>query len=155
METQHRLPIPELGFTLTAKPDRIDELEDGRVHIYDYKSGKPPSEPQQAAFDKQLLLEALMAERGAFPALGPREVEGVTYIHLGGDGADKPTAITPELLEETWDGLIKLIRAYRNRDKGYIARRAVFESRFEGDFDHLARYGEWEMGDPSLPEDVG
>lgn len=155
METQHRLPIPELGFTLTAKPDRIDELEDGRVHIYDYKSGKPPSDRQQAAFDKQLLLEALMAERGAFPALGPREVEGVTYIHLGGDGADKPTAITPELLEETWDGLIKLIRAYRNRDKGYIARRAVFESRFEGDFDHLARYGEWEMGDPSLPEDVG
>ncbi|MCV2863251.1 double-strand break repair protein AddB [Defluviimonas sp. WL0075] len=155
MEEKHRLPIPELRFTLTAKPDRIDLLEDGRVHIYDYKSGRPPSDKQQAAFDKQLLLEALMAERGAFAPLGPREVEGATYIHLGGDGTDRPTELTADLMAQTWEGLGQLIREYRRREKGYIARRAVFESRFEGDFDHLARYGEWEMADPSAPEDVG
>jgi ATP-dependent helicase/nuclease subunit B len=155
LETKHRLDIPELGFTLTAKPDRIDLLEDGRVHIYDYKTGRPPSPEQQKHFDKQLLLEALMAERGAFAPLGPRAVEGVTYIHLGGEGQDKPTDLTADLLDETWRGLGELIRAYGRRDKGYIARRAVFESRFEGDYDHLARFGEWEMGDASHPEDVG
>jgi len=41
------------------------------------------------------------------------------------------------------------------RETGYAARRAVFEARIAGDYDHLARAGEWEMSDPSAPEDVG
>ncbi|MCV2867262.1 double-strand break repair protein AddB [Defluviimonas sp. WL0002] len=155
LEEKHRLPIPELGFTLTAKPDRIDLLQDGRVHLYDYKSGTPPTPAQQKHFDKQLQLEALMAERGAFAELGPREVEGATYVSLGGRSEDRPADVGTEALAATWDGLVRLIRAYQRRDRGYAARRAVFESRFEGDYDHLARFGEWEMGDPPDPQEVG
>ena len=42
--------LPGLDFRLTAKPDRIDELPDGRLHILDYKTGAPPTAKQQKAF---------------------------------------------------------------------------------------------------------
>ena len=35
------------------------------------------------------------------------------------------------------------------------ARREVFEDRRAGDYDHLARYGEWQMTDRANPESVG
>lgn len=40
----------------------------------------PPTKDQQKVFDKQLLLEATMAERGAFETIGPREVAKIGYI---------------------------------------------------------------------------
>ncbi|HRO15017.1 MAG TPA: PD-(D/E)XK nuclease family protein, partial [Paracoccus sp. (in: a-proteobacteria)] len=84
VETRHHLDLPGLDFTLTAKPDRIDRLHDGRAVIYDYKSGVVPTEAQIAKFDKQLPLEAVMARRGAFGP--PMEVAGLCYIRLGGEG---------------------------------------------------------------------
>ncbi len=65
------LTLADLGFTLTAKADRIDVAADGRAYIYDYKTGLPPSPSEQRYFDKQLLLEAAMAENGDFEGLGP------------------------------------------------------------------------------------
>lgn len=142
-------------FTLTARPDRIDLLADGRVHIYDYKTGKPPSEKQEEAFDKQLLLEAAMAERGGFPTLGRRQVEGATYLRIGGAGEERAIRIDGAILAQTWEGLTRLIASYDRHATGYASRRAVFSARMEGDYDHLARFGEWQMGDPPEPEDVG
>lgn len=147
--------LPDLGFTLTARPDRIDVLADGRVHIYDYKSGKPPTGAQQKAFDKQLLLEAAMAERGGFAKLGPREVEGATYIRLGGDGEEAAVEFEEDTISQTWEGLHRLIASYLDRQQGYTSRRAVEKTRFVGDYDHLARHGEWETNAPPEPEDVG
>lgn len=145
----------EGGFTLTARPDRIDLLGDGRVHVYDYKSGTPPSAKQQRSFDKQLLLEAAMAERGAFAAVGPRAVAGASYLQLGGDGREARAEITPGNLAETWESLGRLIAAFARPSTGYTSRRAMFGAYTAGDYDHLARFGEWEMGSPSAPEDVG
>jgi hypothetical protein len=39
--------------------------------------------------------------------------------------------------------------------QGYTSRRAVFNERFPGDYDHLARFGEWEMTDRAVPVRVG
>ncbi|MEZ5733463.1 MAG: double-strand break repair protein AddB [Paracoccaceae bacterium] len=155
LEEKGSITLENGSFTLTARPDRIDLLDDGRVHIYDYKSGTPPTEKQQKNFDMQLLLEAIMAERGGFAGLGPRSVEAVSYIQLGGEGAEKTTAIEGDLLAGVWSKLERLIAAYDRRQTGYAARRAVFEARQEGDYDHLARFGEWQMSDPPVPEDVG
>lgn len=155
MENKGSVPLENMDFTLTARPDRIDLLEDGRVHIYDYKTGTPPSDKKQRAFEKQLILEAAMAERGGFAELGPREVAGTTYIHLGGEGAERPGVTEEGLTDAEWNRLGKLIAAYLRRETGYIARRAVFETRREGDYDHLARFGEWQMSDKPHPEDVG
>ena len=144
-----------VDFELTAKPDRIDALPDGRVHIIDYKTGTPPSEKVQRHFDKQLLLEAAMAERGAFAELGPREVARITYVGLGTNPRDVSTEITAGITEATWEELFLLIGQYETRAQGYIARRAPSHAAATGDYDHLARFGEWEMSAPSKPEDVG
>lgn len=155
IESKGSTTLDLLDFTLTAQPDRIDLLNDGRIHIYDYKTGQPPSMKQQDHFDKQLRLEAAMAERGAFAALGPVSVAEATHIGLGSDFGEHPAELSADILAETWEGLTKLIAAYMRRDTGYSSRRAVFQGRISGDFDHLARLGEWEMSDMPVPEDVG
>ena len=155
IETKGGTFLPTLGFTLTAKPDRIDELPDGRLHILDYKTGAPPTPKQQAAFDKQLLLEAAMAERGAFAELGPRDVARITYVGLNSAAKVETTEITPDLTGAVWQDLHRLIARYMTREQGYASRRAVFDMRIPGAYDHLARFGEWDMTDIADAEDVG
>lgn len=141
-------------FTLTARADRMDLLRDGRVHVYDYKSGKPPSDDQQKHFDKQLILEAAIAEAGGFAQLGPVEAAAYSYIHLGGTGDTKTTALDPGETAKAWADLERLIASYMDPSRGYVSRRAVFQDRFPGDYDHLARHGEWAISDAPSPEDV-
>ncbi|WP_136683067.1 double-strand break repair protein AddB [Falsirhodobacter xinxiangensis] len=155
LEEPGSVPLTPLNFTLIAKPDRIDQLEDGRLHIIDYKTGSPPSQKQQKAFEKQLLLEAAMAARGAFAALGPSDVARISYIGLGASAKVEETVMTPEIMGKAWESLHELVGQYLTREQGYPSRRAMFGERFPGDYDHLARFGEWEMQDPSMPEDVG
>jgi ATP-dependent helicase/nuclease subunit B len=155
IEESGSVQLGSVDFRLTARPDRIDLLKDGGLHIYDYKSGKPPSVKQQDHFDKQLRLEAAMAERGGFASLGARRVAEAYHIGLGTDAGEHPAKLTPEILVETWAGLEALIATYARRETGYSSRRAVFQIRTAGDYDHLARAGEWEMSDLPTPEDVG
>ncbi len=143
------------GFVLTARPDRIDLLPDARVHVIDYKTGAPPSEKQQRFFDKQLPLTAAMVERGGFPTLGRRQVTRITYVGLGSSPKAETTEVTPDLTAAVWEELGRLIAAYMDPAKGYASRRSVAGVRFGGDYDHLARMGEWQMTDPPQPEDVG
>lgn len=155
IEKTGRIALTGLPFTLTARPDRIDLLPDGRAHVLDYKTGAPPTKAQQKAFDKQLLLEAAMVERGAFDALGPVKVARTTYVGLGTTPralTDTPDAAT---LGQAWEQLHRLIAAYLQPDQGYAARRALFKAAEPGDYDHLARLGEWQMTDPPAPEAVG
>ncbi|MBW6505438.1 MAG: double-strand break repair protein AddB [Rhodobacteraceae bacterium] len=155
IEKSGSIRLETLNFTLTAKPDRIDLLRDGRVRIFDYKTGEPPSPEQMAAFDKQLLLEAAMAEKGAFDAIGPCPVAGYSYIQLGGAGATRDMEYDKTLILETWEGLQKMLAAYLSRETGFAARRAMQKVTDKGDYDHLARFGEWDVTDPPVPEDVG
>lgn len=143
------------GFRLTARPDRIDELPDGRIHIYDYKTGSPPTEKQQRAFDKQLLLEAAMAERGAFEDFGLADIAGATYIGLGATPKEEPLDLSPAVTAAAWEQLAQLIARYAAEETGYTSRRAMFSEGSAGAYDHLARFGEWEMTATPEPEDVG
>ena len=155
LETTGAINLDGLNFRLTARPDRIDLLDDGTVHIFDYKSGEPPSKKKQKHFEKQLLLEAAMAERGAFAALGPNTVSAVSYIQLGGEGKEETTRRDVGEFDQHWIGLQRLIRHYLRHENGFPSRRAVFEARRDGDYDHLARFGEWQMSDTPEPQDVG
>lgn len=155
VEGKGTLVLQGLNFTLFGTPDRIDMLPSGRLHLIDYKTGSPPSEKEQKSFAKQLHLAALLAEEGGFKGLGPAEVAKITYVGLGSAGKVTEDEITPEKLESVRDGLYHLIGAYARRGQGYAARRAVFSERFPGDYDHLARFGEWEMTDTPVPQDVG
>ena len=141
-------------FTLTARADRIDLMRDGRIHVYDYKSGEPPSAEQQKYFEKQLILECAIAEAGGFPILGAAEAAAYSYIHLGGAGETKETTLEPGDTARAWEDLERLIASYMDPSRGYVSRRAVFQERFPGDYDHLARYGEWATSDAPCPEDM-
>ncbi len=155
LETPGSLRIDPPGFTLHGKPDRIDALPDGRVHLIDYKTGTPPTSKQQDVYEKQLRLTAAMVERGGFEALGPREVASYSYIGLGSGQKVEETDRTKIDLDREWEKFLRLITRYALRDTGYTARRAVFADRIEGDYDHLARYGEWQMTDRADPAPVG
>ena len=155
VEVNGSIRLSEPHFELFGTPDRIDELPDGRLHLIDYKTGAPPTKPQQKAFDKQLLLAAAMAERGGFAGLGPRDVARISYIGLGAGDKVEDSEVTPAELHELWARFVRLILAYSQRATGYTARRAVFESRYPLDYDHLSRFGEWQMSDHATPVIVG
>jgi RecB family exonuclease len=142
-------------FTLTATADRIDLDPLGRALIYDYKTGAPPSKIEQAHFDKQLLLEAAIAERGGFDDLGPLPVLHAAYIGMGSTPGIVEAPLDETQTAQTIAELTELIAAYTDRDKGYVACRAPRNEKEGGDYDQLARFGEWDITDPPKPEWVG
>ncbi len=155
VETKGELKLGALPFTLFGTPDRIDRLPSGQLMLIDYKTGAPPKQEQQRQFAKQLLLAAVMAEKGGFADLGPSEVARISYIGLNASADAVETDITAEIIAEHWEKLTALIARYLRQATGYTARRALFESRFPGDYDHLSRYGEWQMSDRATPLIVG
>lgn len=155
LETEGSLAVPGVDFTLFGTPDRIDRLPDGKLHLIDYKTGTPPSRKQQDSFDKQLRLAAIMATQGGFPDIGPHDVARISYIGLGAAAKVETTDEGDLNLDREWNRFVTLVTRYAQRSTGYAARRAVFESRIEGDYDHLARFGEWQMSDHAAPTPVG
>ncbi len=146
LEAKGKLRVEGTDFTLYGTPDRIDELPDGRLHLIDYKTGTPPTKAQQTVFELQLHLAAAMAERGGFTA-HPMEVALISYIGLGAGEKVEETPLTSEEINAIWTRFVSLIQAYSDPETGYTSRRAVFDTRTPGDYDHLARFGEWDMTD--------
>ncbi|MEH6646172.1 double-strand break repair protein AddB [Sulfitobacter sp.] len=148
------LELPDLGFTLRGVADRIDRNLSGEIQIYDYKTGNPPTDKQQKNFDKQLLIEAAMVEEGAFKKIGAAPVSRATFIGLG----NKPVEIDAPLEEEppqvVLENLRTLIAAYLDPAQGFTSRRVMEKEIFAGEFDHLARFGEWNSSDAAQPEDL-
>jgi ATP-dependent helicase/nuclease subunit B len=158
-EVKGRWPVPGLpqarGITLVGKADRIDRLGDGRIAIYDYKSGKPPTEKEERGFSKQLWLEAAMAADGAFGDDGPLETARIAYIGLGSTPsvvAHDPTRQEIEMLKSEFR---QLLAHFTDATSGFPSRRAVANTRWAGDYDHLARHGEWDETQPAVPRPVG
>ncbi len=154
VEKQGRTPVNGTDFTLSGTPDRIDILPDGRLHLIDYKTGTPPTKAQQTVFDLQLHLAAAMAERAGFTP-HPIEVALISYIGLGAGEKIEETPLTPEEINAIWERFVSLIQAYSDPKTGYASRRAVFDTRYPGDYDHLARFGEWDMTERAETIKVG
>ncbi|MGB3148556.1 MAG: PD-(D/E)XK nuclease family protein, partial [Paracoccaceae bacterium] len=155
VEGEGAIDLAAVPFRLTARPDRIDLTDEGELIVYDYKSGIPPSEKQLKLFDKQLSLEAAMAERGAFSTVDPCPVREVAYIRLGGAGEVARYSRDSIDFDAHWERFEKFIASYFDPAKGYTSRRAAYMKELEGSYDHLARAGEWKDSDPAEPEDVG
>jgi ATP-dependent helicase/nuclease subunit B len=144
----------ELGFTLTGFADRIDRTNDGDALIYDYKTGTPPSKKEQRLFDKQLLIEAAIVEEGGFTEVGPAHVANAVFIGLGSNPVEVAAPLDEEPPQEVLNGLRELIATYLSAGQGFTARRMVKTDDFAGDYDQLARFGEWDGTTPASPEDV-
>ncbi len=155
IERQGEFQLAQPPFTLIGKPDRIDLKLDGTLEIYDYKTGSLPTKNDIAHFDRQLMLLAMMAEAGAFPGMAGTDVARVAHIGLGSDPKVVAYDLEPGASADTAARLGALLGAFLDPDKGFPSRRAQDGLRWDGDYDHLARYGEWSASDPALPEDVG
>ncbi len=159
-ETKGKMTVPGTDFVLDGRADRIDRnRETGGLVIFDYKT-TIPKEAVIRAFDPQLLVEAVMAENGCFENVPAAPVERIEYIalsrnaddaqyHIGGTGKKSFDIVSiPAQLAE-------LLTSFAQTERGYAARRAVQTQTFEGDYDHLARYGEWDDSADPDPERIG
>jgi len=153
-EAKGEARLDPLDFTIACRADRIDEDDRGFLHLYDYKTGAPPSETQQLKFEKQLLIEAAMAEQGAFEDIGPREVSRAMFIGLGTAMKEIRAPIDKDPPAKVWENLRELISAYFEPNQGFSSRRMLHLDTELGDYDHLARFGEWDRSATPEPEDL-
>lgn len=151
-EEKMRATLTDPPFTIIAKADRLDRDAQGRLRIYDYKTGKPPSANQMRAFEIQLMVEAAMAERFGTENLPPSPVIEASYIGVGSQAAVVPAPI--DALDEIWQQLGELLTAYLSPGHGFTARARMERDAQAGDYDQLARFGEWDPSDDPVPEDL-
>ena len=138
---------------LRGTADRIDRLPDGRLAIYDYKSGTLPTEKVERMFNQQLRLEAAMAARGAFGE--PADTARVAYLGLDVTGSHYTVDLTPPEIEETVRRLTELWAQFLDETHGFVPLRAMQSVSYDSDYQHLARYGEWDDADDPVVVAVG
>ncbi|MEX0328266.1 MAG: double-strand break repair protein AddB [Ruegeria sp.] len=153
-EAALKLDIPQLAFSLNGRADRIDINSRGALRIVDYKTGVPPTENQQAKFDKQLLIEAAVAEQGGLEGFDPLPVAQAVFIGMGGSYKEVPAPLDNEPSDKVLAELEKLISAYLEPDQGFSSRRMLHKDTEIGDYDHLARFGEWDRTAQTISEDL-
>ena len=155
LEARGEASLDDPDFTLRTMADRVDIDASGALHIYDYKTGAPPTKDQQLHFDRQLLLEAAIAERAGFDGIAPAPVARATFIGLGSGGKLVDAPLSEARPAEVWQEFQTLIRAYMEPDRGYPSRRAMHMKSDRGDYDQLARFGEWDITDTPDTQEVG
>jgi ATP-dependent helicase/nuclease subunit B len=145
---------PAGAFLLTGTADRIDRFVDGRLRIFDYKTGAVPTAKEVAAgFAPQLPLEAAIAEAGGFDGIPGAPVAELAFLRLTGSepaGEIKPASKDTDpstLAAEARAGLQGLVDHFDRADTPYEARPApAFAPRYSP-YEHLARVKEWASAD--------
>lgn len=146
---------PAGPFLLHGRADRIDILKDGGACIIDYKTGAPPTTEQLGALlAPQLPLEGAIVAEGGFEGL-PRLVPSeLVYVQFSGGLRPgdwrKANVDAAAISSQARDWLARRIARYDDPATGYISRAIPYRSDIHGDYDHLARVGEWV---PEPPED--
>ncbi len=138
--------------TITARADRIDIGAGGVANIYDYKAGNPESVKKIKAFNVQLPLEGAIAEAQGFAGLKALHVGALELVYLGKKtGVIRFDADDPVMVD-VWRRVVGFLNDYQVPEKGYAARLRPELTKYEGDYDHLARRGEWADDEPPVVE---
>jgi ATP-dependent helicase/nuclease subunit B len=139
-------------FELIGRADRIELRAGLGLAILDYKTGTPPSQAEvDAGLAPQLLLEAAMAEAGAFGGEVVGAVAELIYWHLSGgfdpgasvslfkgDGAAIASAVA-----EATAALGRLIDAFDDPARPYLSHPHPGRAPRFADYAQLARVAEW------------
>ncbi len=145
----HTFDVPHFGpFELTARADRIDLCPDATYALYDYKGSSCPSKAQvKAGWAQQLPLQGAMIAEGAFP-VPPLPVSQLQYIKLMGTarsaGENVKVDDVETLVTQALPRLTELLIAYSDETQAYWSKARPETTDWVGDYDHLARVGEWE-----------
>ena len=137
---------------LVAKADRIDLSNENKVIILDYKS----SVPRKTDFNlnmPQLDLEALIAKYGGFQGVPERTISEVGLIILGPKVDEFRREVNSLHLEGVEKNFIKIIEKIYSGEWGYSSKISG-TSPYDGDYDHLARYGEWSISDEPMKQNL-
>lgn len=138
---------------LTARADRIDVLVNGRLRLFDYKTGAVPTLKQvKAGFSPQLTLEKIIAEQGRFEGLEPAFVAEAAYFDVGGGKdavqlktlADKEFELN-QVSEQHYAALQRLMAHFQQPDAAYVPRHHMTTENEASDYDHLSRWREWQL----------
>lgn len=140
-------------YTLTARADRIDTTTAGGLRIIDYKTGQiPPRKAVEGGRALQLIVEAVLAAGGHFPAIDAGlTIEALEYWKLSGR-AETPGTIedrTPSaaMLAGAEDGLRQLLHHFDDDAARYPSEPVATEVNRYSDYRHLARVREWSLLD--------
>lgn len=153
-ERKGEIYLPDLDFTLTVKADRLDIDQSGNISIFDYKSGLAPSPGVIKYFDKQLQLEAAIAQKGGFDNIGKSKVVHLEYLSLHRSKVNREVSLEDSSIDQIWEEFCMLIKAYHSSNKGYTARDKLQLTKDVSDYDHLSRKGEWEDNEEPDPQVV-
>ncbi|MCB1341468.1 MAG: double-strand break repair protein AddB [Pseudooceanicola sp.] len=154
LEVKMDVVLPRVGVRLVGRADRIDVEPGGGLRIYDYKTGRVPTEKEQRHFDKQLLIEAALAELGMIEGIAAAPVLEASFLGIGSALKEQAAPLGEASAAEVLAGLVHLVGLYQRQTQGFTARRMPFKDTDYGRYDHLARFGEWDGGDDAEPEDV-
>ena len=153
-EIEGSIKLANDTFKLRARADRIDVMDNGALHIIDYKTGTSPSIKQAQTLSPQLALEGLIAKQAGFNIENPSGIKDLIYMRLRRGSEFKAQSITgkdhslDDIINNAEAELLKLIKGYQFQEQGYLSRRAPFkDGDISGDYDHLARTREWSFGD--------
>jgi ATP-dependent helicase/nuclease subunit B len=150
-------------YTLRGRADRIDLAPDGRALIVDYKTGGVPTVGQDRTFSPQLALTALMLKEGAFEGLPPARAYRLAYLDSLPKRAEDKVFIgkhtigedeIEEHLRSAFEGLTGWLEEFAKPDTPYPSQPRAFMTNRYGDYDHLARRGEW-AGEADAEEEGG
>lgn len=148
-EIKYNFPRGEFSFTAIA--DRIDEMKDGTLNIFDYKTGAFPSKRQvDSGHAIQLPLEGLIAQKGGFNGIKAKTVSNLIYWQLGAKKLEmSPNNEKDNLIDKSEDYLLRLVSAFDFETTPYHSRPIPKYIPKNKDYEHLARIKEWSVQDDS------
>lgn len=143
-------------FTLHGRADRVDQMGDGSLQLFDFKTGTvPTSTEMRQMLAPQLPLEAALAAAVGFEGVPAAPPGLLAYLKIG--SGPSPFEQKPFALGEHVDAAA-LADAMLRRTQTQIEvlllgdthpmMPAIFPKsgqRFRGDYDHLSRLEEWTM----------
>ena len=144
-----QLTLPSGPFEITAKADRIDRLPGGAAAVYDYKSAAPTKKMVNTGFSQQLHIQAAILEAGGFDRIPAATALRGAYIGLGGSESSQKEVVVDDLsaeLPERMEKLAELLERFVT-DAPFVSHSRPQLTTYTGDYDHLARVGEWSLED--------
>jgi len=142
-------------FSIMAKADRVDVLNNNKIRIVDYKTGNIPDKKNiVSGKNSQLIIESLIAQNGRFISANKicGKVEEIKYYSLK-TSLDKDFIVSYKsteyiddkefdaVMNNTCQGIKNMFYKYDDPNTKYIANNE--DEQFKSDYEYLKRWKEW------------